>query len=183
MPATVISHIKPHLSTADTQPLPQALSILSLLLDLSPNTTFPVVEREVLSDIYTIAHSPIVSSVALDSLLRFLSSLVHADNQIATHVVPNLVIAVEKAPKTEANPGNVAKCVAQVVRSQPDVAAGTIAEYAKNLKVRFVHLLDDAVNGKLLQNSSKAVPTLVVLSLLIVGELGRFMCVFFVSIT
>ncbi|KAF8737377.1 hypothetical protein AX14_012971 [Amanita brunnescens Koide BX004] len=157
VPATVISHIKPYLSTADTQPLPQALSILSLLLDLSPNATFPVVEREVLSDIYTIAHSPVVSSVALDSLLRFLSSLVHADNQIATHVVPNLVIAVEKAPKNEANPGNVAKCVAQVVRSQPDVAAGTIAEYAKNLK-----------------DTSKALPTLVVLSLLIVGELGRF---------
>ncbi len=146
LPATVIFHIKPYLSTADTQPLSQALSILSLLLDLSPNTTFPVIEREVLSDIYTIAHSPVVSSVALDSLLRFLSSLVHADNQIATHVVPNLVFAVEKAPKAEASPGNVAKCVAQVVRSQPDVAAGTIAEYAKNLKVRSI-LLNIAIDG------------------------------------
>ncbi|KAK2459779.1 hypothetical protein APHAL10511_008211 [Amanita phalloides] len=157
LPATVISHIKPYLSTADTQPLSQALSILSLLLDLSPSATFPVVEREVLPDIYAIAHSPIVSSVALDSLLQFLTSLVHADNQIATHVVPNLVIAVEKAPKTEASPRNVAKCIAQVVKSQPDVAAGAIAEYAKNLK-----------------GTSKAKPSLVVLSLLIVGELGRF---------
>ncbi|KAF8627285.1 hypothetical protein AX17_006330 [Amanita inopinata Kibby_2008] len=157
LPATVISQIKPYLSTADTQPLSQALSILSLLLELSPSTTFPVIERQVLTDIYTIAHSPIVSSVALESLLRFLSSLVQADNQIATHLIPNLVIAVEKAPRTEASPSNVAKCVAQVVKSEPDVAAGTIAEYSKYIK-----------------KSSKAKPTLIVLSLLIVGELGRF---------
>ena len=92
-------------------------------------------EKDLLSDIYDIAHSPLLSNAALDSLLNFFAALVQADDQIATHIVPNLVIAVEKAPKPEANPANVAKCIAQVIKNQPDVAAGTIAEYSKNLKV------------------------------------------------
>lgn len=90
-----------------------------------------------LADIYRIAHSPLVSGAALDSLLAFFSALVQADRQIATHVVPNLVIGVEKSPKAEANPINVAKCVGQVVRSSQGVAAGTIAEYSKAVKVWF----------------------------------------------
>jgi cullin-associated NEDD8-dissociated protein 1 len=139
------------------------LSTLSLLLELAPTSTFPEVERDLLNDIYNITHSHLISGVALESLFRFYSSLVQADNQIATHVVPNLVISADKAPKAESNPANVAKCIAQVVRSQPDVAAGTIAEYLKYLK------------------SSKAKPSLVILSLLIIGELGRFMFVPFIT--
>ena len=117
--------------------LSQALSILALLLELSPSITFPVVEKELLADIYQIAHSPLVSGAALDSLLAFFSALVQADRQIATHVVPNLVIGVERSPKAEANPTNVAKCIGQVVRSSQGVAAGTIAEYSKAVKVWF----------------------------------------------
>ncbi|KIM50021.1 hypothetical protein SCLCIDRAFT_12402, partial [Scleroderma citrinum Foug A] len=52
---------------------------------------------------------------------------------------------------------NVAKCVGEVVRSQQGVAAGTIAEYSRYIK-----------------KSSKANVSTVVLSLLILGELGRF---------
>jgi cullin-associated NEDD8-dissociated protein 1 len=136
------------------------LSTLSLLLELAPASTFLEVEHDLLKDIYSVTHSPLISGVALESLFKFYASLVQADNQIATHVVPNLVISAEKAPKAESNPSNVAKCVAQVVRSQPDVAAGTIAEYSKHLKP-----------------TSKAKPSLVILSLLIIGELGRFMFV------
>lgn len=99
-------------------------------------TAFPEVEQDLLADIYRIAHSPLVSGAALDTLFRFFAALVQADNQIATHLVPNLVISVEKAPKSDASPANVAKCIAQVVKSQQGVAAGTIAEYSKNLKVR-----------------------------------------------
>ncbi|PFH48269.1 hypothetical protein AMATHDRAFT_65821 [Amanita thiersii Skay4041] len=157
LPATVIPQIKPYLTAGDSQPISRAFSILTLLLELSPSITFPVVEREVLTDVYSIAHSSLLPAYGLDSLLRFIDALVHADNQIATHIVPNLVIAVEKAPKTDASPGNVAQCVAQVVKSQQAVAAGTIAEFSKNLK-----------------KSSRATSSLVVLSLLIVGELGRF---------
>lgn len=54
------------------------------------------------------------------------------------HVIPNLVTAAEKAPKSETSPANVARCVAAVVRSQQGVAAGVIAEYSKNLKVGLI---------------------------------------------
>jgi cullin-associated NEDD8-dissociated protein 1 len=140
------------------------LSTLSLLLELAPASTFPEVEHDLLNDIYNVTHSPLISGAALESLFRFYSSLVRADNQIATHVIPNLVISSDKAPKAESNPSNVAKCIAQVIRSQPDVAAGTIAEYVKYLKP-----------------TSKAKPSLVILSLLIIGELGRFMFALFVA--
>lgn len=72
----------------------------------------------------------------MDSVLAFFAALVSADGQIAAHVVPNLMIAVEKAPKSEASYGNVAKCVAEVVKSQQSIAAGTIAEFSKHFKVR-----------------------------------------------
>ena len=131
----LVAQIKPYLSTSDISLLSQALIVLALLLQLTPSTTFPEVERYLLSDIYHIAHSPLVSGPALESLLGFFAALVQADNQISTHLVPNLVIAVEKAPKAEASPSNVARCVAQVVKSQQAVAAGAIAEYSKNIKV------------------------------------------------
>ena len=95
-------------------------------------------EHDLLNEIYAVAHSPLVSGVALESLFRFFAALVQADNQIATHVVPNLVISAEKVPKAESSPSNVAKCIAQVVKAQHNVAAGTIAEYSKYLKVCIV---------------------------------------------
>ncbi|KNZ72732.1 Cullin-associated NEDD8-dissociated protein 1, partial [Termitomyces sp. J132] len=153
----LIAQVKPYISITDIALLSQALSILALLLKLTPRTTFPEVEKHLLLSIYEISHSSLLTANALDSLLSFYAALVQADNQISTHVVPNLVISVEKAPKAEASPANVAKCIAQVVKSQPNVAAGTIAEYSKYIK-----------------KSSKAKSSLVVLSLLIVGELGRF---------
>lgn len=73
----------------------------------------------------------------MEALFRFFASLVQADNQISTHLVPNLVIASEKAPKNENSPANVARCIAQVVKNSQGVAAGVIAEYSKNIKVRF----------------------------------------------
>jgi len=135
LPPSLVPQIKAYVSTSDISLLSQALSTLALLLELSPSVTFPQVERGLLDDIYNIAHSPLVAGVALDSLFRFFSALVQADNQIATHVVPNLVISAEKAPKAESSSSNVAKCIGHVVGSQLSVAAGTIAEYAKHLKV------------------------------------------------
>ena len=115
--------------------LSQALQVLSQLLALAQSLTFPVVEKDLLPDIYRVAHSPLVSGAALENLLAFLGALVQADNQIATHLVPGLVLAVEKAPRAEASSANVARCVAAVVRAQHAVAAGTIAEYSKHVKV------------------------------------------------
>ena len=119
--------------------LSQALSIVALLLQLSPAPTFPEVEREILKDIYKIAHSPLISGAPFDSVLAFFASLVEADVQIGTHIVPNLVTAVDKAPKAEASYANVAKCVGQVVKSQQSIAAGTIAMFTKHIKVCILH--------------------------------------------
>ncbi|KAF8168473.1 armadillo-type protein [Crassisporium funariophilum] len=157
LPSSLIPQVKTYIATSDISLLSQALTILALLLELSPTVTFPEVEHGLLNDIYTVTHSPLVAGVALDSLFRFFAALVQADNQIATHVVPNLVISAEKAPKAECSPSNVAKCIGQVVKYAQAVAAGTIAEYSKHLK-----------------KGAKAKPSLVILSLLIVGELGRF---------
>ncbi|KAF9016837.1 ARM repeat-containing protein [Hymenopellis radicata] len=156
---TLIDQIKVYISTTDISLLSQALNVLAILLQVTPSTSFPEIEKTLLGNIYTISHSVLVSGAALDSLLNFYASLVQADNQIATHVVPSLVLNVEKAPKAEASPANVARCVAQVVKSQNGIAAGVIAEYAKHLNVK---------------KAAKAKPSMVVLSLLIVGELGRF---------
>ncbi|KAJ3873718.1 armadillo-type protein [Lentinula edodes] len=157
LPSALISQIKPYLSVSDISLLSQALSTLSVLLELAPSTTFPEVEAHVLSDIYAISRSPLVGGTALDSLLNFYAALVKADKQIATHIVPSLVISVDKVPKAESSPANAARCVAQVVKTDHSVAAGTIAEYSKHVKT-----------------SSKAKQSTVVLSLLILGELGRF---------
>lgn len=109
---------------------------MSLLLRLAPSTTFPLVEREFLKDITAISCSPLVSGAALESLLSFYGSLVEADMQIAPHIIPNLVSVVEKAPKSEVSYSNVAKCIAGVVKSQQGIAAGTISEFTRHLKVR-----------------------------------------------
>lgn len=156
LPAVLVPQVKAYIATSDISLLSQALIILAILLEVSPQTTFPEIEHDLLNEIYAVSHSPLVSGAALDSLFRFFASLVSADNQIATHLVPNLAISSEKAPKAENSPANVAKCIAQVVKYSQGVAAGTIAEYSKNLR-----------------KESKAKPSLVVLSLLIIGELGR----------
>lgn len=135
LPPSLVPQVKSYLSTTDISLLSHSLSILAVLLELSPAATFLEIERDVLTDIYTIAHSPLVSGAALDAMIMFFGALVQADGQIATHVVPNLVLLAEKAFKAESAPGNVAKCVAQVVKSQQSIAAGTIAEFSKHIKV------------------------------------------------
>lgn len=135
LPSSLIPPLKSYLTTSDISLLAQTLNIMALLLELSPSTTYPEVESELLKDIYAIAHSPLVSGAAFDSVLAFFAALVEADMQVATHVVPNLVIYVEKAPKSDASHSNVARCVGQVVKSQRGIAAGTVAEFSRHLKV------------------------------------------------
>ncbi|KAH9949483.1 ARM repeat-containing protein [Amylocystis lapponica] len=157
LPPVLIPPLRSYVTTTDIPLLSQSLSTIALLLQLAPVTTFPEVEQDLLKEIYAIAHSPLVSGTSFDSVLAFFAALVEADMQIATHVVPNLVISVERAPRAEASYSNIARCIGQVVKSQRAVAAGTIAEFSKHLKP-----------------SSKAKPTQIVLSLLVMGEIGRF---------
>ncbi|KAI9065798.1 ARM repeat-containing protein [Trametes sanguinea] len=157
LPPTLVPSLKAYITTSDILLLGSTLDIVALLLELAPKVTFPEVERDILQDVYGIAHSPLLAGAPFESVLAFFAALVEADMQIATHVVPNLVTAVEKAPKSDASLTNVAKCVGQVVKAQRAVAAGTIAEFARHLKA-----------------ASKAKTSQVVLSLLVMGEVGRF---------
>lgn len=131
----IIPQLELYLSTADIALLSQALITLTILLQYSPESSFPEVERSCLDNIYPLAHSPLVSGACLDALLGLFGALVQADSQIASHVVPGLVASLSKAKKAEAVPGNVAKVVSRVVRSQTAVAAGMIVEFSKSLKV------------------------------------------------
>jgi cullin-associated NEDD8-dissociated protein 1 len=88
LPPALVPQIKSYLSANDIPLLSQALSLLALLLELAPTTTFPEIESDLLPDVYRIAYSPLVSGAALDSLLSFCAALVNADNQIVTHLVP-----------------------------------------------------------------------------------------------
>ncbi|KAH9982078.1 TIP120-domain-containing protein [Lactifluus volemus] len=151
----LIPQLKSYVSTSDISLQSQALSLFALLLELSPKSTFPEVEREVLIDVYAIAYSSLTSGAALDSVLAFFGALVEADFQIATHVVSSLTRGAPERPKGEVSFPNVAKCVAQVVKSYHALAAGVIAEFSKNLKKRS--------NVRELS-----------MSLLILGEIGRF---------
>lgn len=136
LPPVLIPQLKPYISTSDVSLLSQALTIFAILLDSAPAVTFPEIEKDLLNDIYAIAHSPLLSGAALESLLAFFEALVKADGQIATHVVPSLVKSADSAPKNNVSLANVAKSVAQVVKSFQGIAAGTIAEFSKHIKVR-----------------------------------------------
>lgn len=140
VPGDLAPHLIPqlglYLTTADIALLSQALTTLTILLQCSPATSFPDIERALLQDIYPLAHSPLVSGACLDALLGFFGALVEADRQIASHVVPGLVSSLDKAKKAEAVPGNIAKVVSRVVWRQKAIAAGMIAEFSKALKVR-----------------------------------------------
>ena len=129
--------MKPYITTNDIALLSHALSVLSLLLQLAPEQTYPSVESVYLKDIYNIAHSPLLSGSSLDALLFFLARLVEADTEIATHVIPSLTIPLQKEKKGDASYANVAKCIGIIIRCHPSLAAGTIAEYSKALKVTY----------------------------------------------
>jgi cullin-associated NEDD8-dissociated protein 1 len=117
------------------------LITLTILLKISASETFPLVESSTLPIVYDISYSPLVSGTALEALTDFFYGLVVADDQIGNHVVPGLVLALEKSISTDKSPANVSKCISAVVRGCPDIAAGVIAEFAKAIKVRSERLI------------------------------------------
>lgn len=181
LPASLVPQIKPYITTSDIPLLSQGLFVLAVLLERASAATYPVVERLLLADIYSIAYSPVISGSALNALLAFFSTLARADLQIAPHVILNLVLAVEKSSNTNRTDvakcaANVAKCIGQVVSSQQTIAAGTIAEYSKYIKVCAWNVFMFYSNSEFfLQKSTNASMSTTVLSLLILGELGRFL--------
>lgn len=175
----IVEQMKLYVSTQDISLLASALSILACLMQISPPRTYPAVEAEYLSEIYSIAHSPLVTGASLDALLAFFAALVEADSQIATHVIPNLTIPLQKATKNDGSYGYVAKAIGTVVRCHTSLAAGTIAEFSKASKVSIHCVFTQSFVLKLrMQKGSKASNHQVVLNLLVLvvlGEIGRTM--------
>ena len=91
-------------------------------------------ENQILGVVSGLACSPLVSGAALGSMEGFYGTLVTVDNQIAGHVIPSLTISLERAGR-DGSAANVSKCLASTVRSAMSMAAGTIAEFTRHVKV------------------------------------------------
>ena len=131
---SIIQQLKQYLVTTDITVLSEALFTLSELLKYYPKVSYPLVENQVLSATYQLACSPLVTGPALESILQFFGTLVEADGQIANHVIPGLMKSIDE-PGSDASPSNVSKCLAKIVSVQMGIAAGTIAEFTKYIKV------------------------------------------------
>jgi cullin-associated NEDD8-dissociated protein 1 len=95
------------------------------------------VENQILGVVSGLACSPLVSGAALSSMEAFYGTLVTVDNQIAGHVIPSLTVSLERAGK-DGSAANVSKCLASIVRCAMSMAAGTIAEFTKHVKVGYL---------------------------------------------
>lgn len=132
-----VNQLKHYLTIADITVLSQALHTLAILLRSYPHVTYPIVESQIVPIISGLVCSPLVSGAALSSTEEFFGTLVTVDNQIASHIIPNLITSLDRAGR-EGSPANVSKCIAQVVRNAMGIAAGTIAEFTKHVKVDVV---------------------------------------------
>lgn len=154
----ITNQLKSYLTIADIAVLAQALSTLSLLLKTYTKITCPIVEdgrSGFLGIIAELASSPLVMGVTLSAVEDFYGTLVAADPQITSHLIPGLMMRAERAGK-DGSPSNVSKCIARILRSDPMDIAGTISELNKSIKAR-----------------STAKESQIVLSLLTLGEIGR----------
>ncbi|KAG8804388.1 hypothetical protein FRC16_008910 [Serendipita sp. 398] len=134
----VINQLKQYLTIADITVLSQALTTLSLLLEKYSKVTYPIVETQVVGLVSSLACSSLVSGAALSSTEDFYGTLVTVDNQIASHIIPSLMTSLDRAGR-EGSASNVSKCVARVVKCAMGIAAGTIAEFHKHIKVRKIY--------------------------------------------
>ena len=163
------------MSTSDIALLSHSFVVLSTLLEVNPTSTYPLVENNLLKDIFKLSLTPLLSGASLDSLLTFYSNLVTADQEIGTKIVPKLLLEVQQGAKNTTSPGNVAKCIARVVQANPTFAAGVITQFSKLMQVSWIYWPSAIVpNIKCIQ-SGKTNDLSLVLSLMTLGELGRFM--------
>ena len=130
----IIQQLKQYLVITDITVLSAALLTLSELLKYYPKVSYSPVESQVLPATYQLACSPLVTGPALESILQFFGTLVEADGQIANHVIPGLMKNMDELG-SDTSPSNVSKCLAKIVSVQMRIAAGTIAEFTKYIKV------------------------------------------------
>ena len=141
LPPALLPLLSPYLGTGDIPLLSHSCVVMTILLNLAPDKSYPFIEANLLKEIYRLSLSPLVSGTSLDSMLVFYDALVHADQQIATRVVPSLVLEVDKGNKVATSTANVSKCISRTVQSNRSIAAGAIVEFTKLLKVCLSSLL------------------------------------------
>ena len=154
--------------------LSEALLALSGLIKYYPTVSYPLVESQVLPATYQLAYSPLITDPALDSILQFFGTLVEADGQIATYMICGLLKNMDELG-SDASPSNVSKCLAKIVSVQMEFAAVTIAEVTKYIKVNPSSFWNGNLTDALLKPGTKTKEQGVVLSLLTIGEIGRFL--------
>lgn len=123
------------MSTGDISLLSHSFIVLSILLELNAAIAYPIVESKLLKEIYSLSLTPLLAGASLDSLLTFYTNLVNADQEIGNKIIPKLLLEVQQGAKNATSPGNVAKCIARVVRANQTIAAGVITQFTKLMQV------------------------------------------------
>ena len=136
----IVNQLKSYLTLADIAILAQTLTTISLLLKTYTKSTYPIVEDArtgFLNTIAELASSPLVVGAALSAVEEFYGTLVVADSQITSHLIPGLMIRADRAGK-DGSPSNVSKCIARILRADPMDVAGTVSELNKSIKVNCI---------------------------------------------
>lgn len=102
---------------------------------MAPRDAYPVAEAEILPIIYGCAVSHLPTGLLLDSMVEFFGSLVAADPQIANRLILGLTASLEKTAINSASPLNASRCIGAIVRRERGLAAATVNDFAKSLKV------------------------------------------------
>ncbi|KAF8303097.1 TIP120-domain-containing protein [Clavulina sp. PMI_390] len=155
--STIISQLTPYLTLQDISHFTNSLTVLNTMLRIAPADVYPAAESEVLPIIYKCAVSQLPAGPLVENIIEFFGTLVTADPPIATRLIPGLTTSLEKAPAGTASSVNTSRCIGGIVRSEISLAAATVKDFGKSIK------------------PGQSTPTpRVILSLHVVGEIGRF---------
>jgi len=133
--ATIIPQLLPYFAIEELSHFTNSLTIITLMLQMAPRDAYQIAEAEILPIIYRCAVSHLPTGLLLDSVVEFLGSLVAADPPIANRLIPGLTASLEKTTPNSASPLNASRCIGAVVRSEMGLAAATVNDFAKSLKV------------------------------------------------
>lgn len=138
----LVNELQPFISEQDLYNLPLALNVVTVLLTTQPAAK-SVIEVEILPRVLALVRTSHITGLPLEAILNFLEALVAPDQELALKVIPELLKVVGK-DKTLPNAvgeaqviRTTAKCVGVVVKAAPRDRAGVIAEFAKQIEVRF----------------------------------------------
>lgn len=130
----VVPQLLPYLAVEEVSHFTNTLAVITLLLQLAPKDTFPIAESDILPLVYKCAVGQLPSAL-LESVVAFLSSLVTADPPIANRLIPGITSSLEKSPAALASPLNASRCIGAIIRCEMGLAAATVSDFAKSLKV------------------------------------------------